>query len=52
MTLNADKCHLLFTGHKHEHIFASSLSDETILEGNAVKQLGILIDSDLTYNYQ
>ena len=29
MTLNADKFHLLCSGHKHEHMFAS-LSDETI----------------------
>ena len=49
MTLNADKCHLLFSGHKHEHMFAS-LSDETIWEENAVKLLGILIDSNLTFN--
>ena len=49
MTLNADKCHLLFSGHKHEQMFAS-LSDETIWEENAVKLLGILIDSNLTFN--
>ena len=49
MTLNADKCHLLFSGHKHEHMFAS-LADETIWEENAVKLLGIWIDSNLTLN--
>ena len=49
MTLNADKCHLLFSGHRHEQMFAS-LSDETIWEENAVKLLGILIDSNLTFN--
>ena len=43
MKLKDDKCHLLFSGHKHEHMFAS-LSDETISEENAVKLLGILID--------
>ena len=49
MTPNANKCHLLFSGHKHDHMFAS-LSDESIWEENAVKSLGISIDSDLTFN--
>ena len=35
MTLNADKFHLLCSGHKHEHMFAS-LSDETIWEEIAI----------------
>ena len=49
MTLNVDRCQLLFSGHKHEHMFAS-LSDETIWEENPLKLLGILIDSNLTFN--
>ena len=35
MTLNDDKCHLLISGHKNEHIF-TSLSDDTKWEENAV----------------
>ena len=49
MTLNADKCHLLLSGHKREHMFAS-LFGETIWEENAVKLFGIFIDSDLMCN--
>ena len=49
MALTADKYHLLFSGHKHEHMFAS-LSDETLWEENAVKLLGILICSNLTFD--
>ena len=49
MILNADKCHSLFSGHKCDNMFASS-SDEIIWEENAVKLLGILIDSDLIFN--
>ena len=49
MTLNTDKCHLLCSGHKHEHMFAS-LSDETIWEENKVKPLIILIDWNQTFD--
>ena len=40
---------LLFSGHKHEQMFASS-SDETVWKEKAVKLLGILIDSNLMFN--
>ena len=49
MTLNADKCHLLFSGHKHEQMFAS-LSDETIWKENLIILLRILIHSNLTFH--
>ena len=46
MKLNADKCHIVFSGLNHKHMFAS-LSDCAIWGENAVKLLGILIDSNL-----
>ena len=49
LTLNADKCHLIFTGHKHEAMYAS-IGDELIWEENAVKLLGLIIDRELTFD--
>ena len=49
LTLNADKCHLLASGHKNEAMFAK-VGDALIWEENAVKLLGLIIDSGLTFN--
>ena len=49
LTLNADKCHLIVTGHKHEAMYAS-IGDELIWEENAVKLLGLIIDRELTFD--
>ena len=49
LTLNADKCHLLFSGCNVEHMFAS-VGDAIIWEENSVKLLGIFIDSNLSFN--
>ena len=49
MTLNTEKCHLLVSGIKDELMFAK-VGDATIWEECVAKLLGILIDSDLTFN--
>ena len=49
LTLNADKCHLLASGYKNEAMFAK-VGDALIWEENAVKLLGLIIDSGLTFN--
>ena len=49
LTINADKCHLLFAGCKMGHIFAS-VGDAIILEENSVKLLRIFIDLNLSFN--
>ena len=46
LTLNADKCHLIFSGYNVEQTFAS-VGDAIICEVNSVKLLRIFIDSDL-----
>ena len=49
MTLNAEKCHLLVSGHKNELMFAK-VGDAIIWEEYAAKVLDILIDSNLSLN--
>ena len=49
MTLNAEKCHLFVSGHKNELMFAK-VGDAIIWEEYAAKLLGILIDSNLSFN--
>ena len=49
LTLNADKCHLLVSGHKYEAMYAS-VGDALLWEENSVKLLGLIIDSELTFN--
>jgi hypothetical protein len=49
LTLNADKCHLLASGYKNEAMFAK-VGDALIWKENAVKLLGLIIDSGLTFN--
>ena len=50
MKLNEDKCHLIITGHKYEHIWAM-VGESRIWESNKEKLLGIHIDSDLKFKY-
>ena len=49
MKLNAEKCHLLVSGHKNELMFAK-VRDAIIWEECAAKLLGILINSNLSFN--
>ena len=49
MKLNTDKCHLLISGHKYEHMWAK-IGNDTIWESGTVKLLGITIDSQLKFN--
>ena len=51
MTLNAEKCHLLVSGHKNELMFAK-VGDAIILEECVAKLLGILIDSNLSFTHR
>ena len=46
--LNKDKCHILVTGHKYEHIWAMVV-ESRIWESQSVKLLGINID-ELKFN--
>ena len=48
MKLNADKCHLLVAGHKHELVWAR-IGKELIWESNEEKLLGVIIDRDLRF---
>ena len=48
MKLNEDKCHLLVSGHKHEHIWAM-IGESRIWESQNVKLLGINIDNELKF---
>ena len=50
MKLNESKCHLLFSGHKHEHIFAKA-GPATIWESQREKLLGVSIDRDMSLKY-
>ena len=49
MKLNTDKCHLLISGNKNEHIWAK-VGNEKILESKPVNLLGITIDNKLKFN--
>ena len=49
LTLNADKCHLLVSGHKYEVMYAS-VGDALLKEENSVKLLGLIIESELAFN--
>ena len=49
LTLNADKCHLIVSGHKEEAMYAS-VGDALLWEEHSVKSLGLFIDSKLTFN--
>ena len=49
LTLNAEKCHLIISGNIHDPISAK-VGDATIWEEDSVKLLGVIIDSQLTFN--
>ena len=46
MKLNTEKCHLLISGNKNEHIW-SKVGKSKIWEENKVRLLGITIDNEL-----
>ena len=48
MKLNADKCHLIVSGHKYEHTWIK-LQNQMIWEKNKVVLLGLQIDSKLKF---
>ena len=50
MKLNTDKCHLLISGSKAEHIWGN-VGDKKIWEDDKVKLLGVTIDNKLKFNY-
>ena len=49
MKLNTEKCHLLISGNKNEHMWAK-VGNDKIWESNTVKLLGITIDNQLKFN--
>ena len=49
LTLNVEKCHLIVTGFRYEAMYAS-VGDALLWEEDSVKLLGLLIDSDLTFD--
>ena len=49
MKLNASKCHLLICGHKHESMILN-IGGNQVIESNAVKLLGMQIESELTFS--
>ena len=49
MKINTEKCHLILSGQKHEHIWAD-VGDNKIWEENEVKLLGIKIDNELKFD--
>ena len=50
MKLNQEKCHFLFAGYKHEHIFANAGINK-IWESQREKLLGVYIEKDLSFKY-
>ena len=48
MKMNAEKCHLLISGNKHEHIWAK-IGEHKIWEESKVKLLGVIIDNKLNF---
>ena len=48
MTLNADKCHLLFSGHKEKVVYAK-IGDKLVWEDCVTKLLGTFIDFNLSF---
>ena len=50
MKLNADKCHLIIAGYKHQCHWAM-VGEEKIWENEVEKLLGVKIDRNLRFNY-
>ena len=49
MKFNEDKCHLLISGHKFEHVWADIVNDR-VWESQHRKLLGVIIDKNLKFN--
>ena len=49
MKLNTDKCHLIVSGYKHEHIW-TKIGKDKIWESSDVKLLGVTIDNELKFD--
>ena len=49
MKLNTDKCNLLISGHKYEHMWIR-VGEEKIWEDRKVKLLGVTIDNELKFD--
>ena len=49
MKLNTDKCHLLFSGSKHEHVWVK-IGQDIVWKSNIVKLLGVTIDNYLKFD--
>jgi len=49
MKMNADKCHLLVSGFKHETMFAN-VGENKLFEERSVKLLGVTIDNELKFD--
>ena len=49
MKMNSDKCHLLISGNKFEHLWAK-IGNDRIWETRTVKLLGVTIDNDLKFD--
>ena len=49
MKLNSDKCHLLLSGFKYEHIWAQ-IGKDKIWEDSEAKLLGVTIDNNLKFD--
>ena len=49
MKMNSDKCHLLISGNKYEHLWAK-IGNDRIWETKAVKLLGVTIDNELKFD--
>ena len=47
--MNSDKCHLLISGNKYEHIWAK-IGNDRIWETKAVKLLGVTIDNEVKFD--
>ena len=48
MKVNGDKCHLLISGHKHEHMWVK-VGNSRIWESESEKILGVTIDRELKF---
>ena len=48
MKVNGDKCHLLISGHKHEHMW-DKVGSSRIWESESAKILGVTIDRELKF---
>ena len=52
LTLNADKCHIIMSGHKEQAMYAPVGDDALIWEANSMKLLGLFINSKINFWYK